>query len=601
MRWLVLLLALDQALWIDVPFVQQDKDGCGSASVWMVMEYWKQSTPDLEEIQRQLYSKQAGGVFARDMEQYFEGRGYRVFTFRGAWADVEHHISQGRPLIVCLEKNARGAPLHYVVVAGVDPVQNLVLVNDPAQRKLLSMRREDFERGWAATENWTLLAVPEVELAGAAFRDEKLSEAKEHLNTAVRSNPSDAYANDFLATVYFLQNNMESALKYWNRASQPVIENVRIDPPLEIDPVLLDHAFAFSRGSVLTLDEFRTTKARLEATGLFSRYQLELSPAENNRFDLTLRAAERNGANFLSWFAGLPYQTLSPGFFNMRKQAVNLKSMLRWDSNKRREFVSVTTPLHADLKWRLGLSFDGRQENWIDPAGGVFHMRKAEAAAEIHSTPNGRWNWTSGASVSSRHFSNALPGGLAVKYRGVLTRTLVQDSDRRVKGDSRITVETGKLFDRQPARFTKIQNDASMRWLPSAEGPRYELSAAAHSGRAFGSTPFDERFVLGLDRDSDLWLRAHSAVRDGLKNSGNVTRSFLVTNTDFQKVIQDAGLLRWSVGPFLDTARSSGLSEWAFDAGLQLRIVVLGSLTLNVSYGKSLRDSAHAFYFGSSR
>ena len=148
----------------------------------MILEYWRQgSAPRVEEIQHQLYSRDAGGIFARDMEEYFRSRGYRVFPFRGEWMDLDQHISQGRPLIVCLELNARGAPLHYVVVTGIDPLQNLVLVNDPAGRKLLSMSRADFEQRWRAADNWTLLAVPEIELAGTAFRNEKLPEAKAHL------------------------------------------------------------------------------------------------------------------------------------------------------------------------------------------------------------------------------------------------------------------------------------------------------------------------------------------------------------------------------------------------------------------------------------
>src|SRR5687767_7369178 len=152
MRWLSLLLTLQQALWIDVPYVQQDKNGCGSASIWMVMEYWKPgATPPVEEIQNQLYSKNAGGIFARDMEKYFATHGYRVYAFQAEWDDFEAHVAKGRPLIVCLERNTRGVPLHYVVVAGVDTFRNLVLVNDPAQRKLMSISRTDFERAWKAT------------------------------------------------------------------------------------------------------------------------------------------------------------------------------------------------------------------------------------------------------------------------------------------------------------------------------------------------------------------------------------------------------------------------------------------------------------------
>jgi len=36
-----------------------------------------------------------------------------------------------------------------------------VMVNDPAQRKLLQQDRSSFEREWNAAGKWTLLALPQ--------------------------------------------------------------------------------------------------------------------------------------------------------------------------------------------------------------------------------------------------------------------------------------------------------------------------------------------------------------------------------------------------------------------------------------------------------
>jgi predicted double-glycine peptidase len=87
------------------------------------------------------------------MEGYFREKGFQTFAFRGEWADLQNHIEKGRPLIVCLKE---GAPLHYVVVAGVDA--GFVMLNDPARRKLLKLDRAAFVRDWK--DRWTLLAVP---------------------------------------------------------------------------------------------------------------------------------------------------------------------------------------------------------------------------------------------------------------------------------------------------------------------------------------------------------------------------------------------------------------------------------------------------------
>ena len=112
-------------VWLDVPFVKQEKDGCGAASIAMVMQYWQAQqgqaanhTSDAIQIQRALYSAKAHGIYASDMERYFREKGFRTFTIRGEWEDLKQHLDKGRPLIVAL-KPAAGGALHYVVVTGL--------------------------------------------------------------------------------------------------------------------------------------------------------------------------------------------------------------------------------------------------------------------------------------------------------------------------------------------------------------------------------------------------------------------------------------------------------------------------------------------------
>src|SRR5579872_5874861 len=161
------LFAAASGVWLDVPFVRQEKNGCGAASIAMVMQYWLQQEGrapddvDLDRIQHALYARQANGVYASDMEHYLEQQGFRTFAFHGDWESLKQHLGKGRPLIVALRPGGGDTPLHYVVVAGLDWDRGLVMVNDPAARKLLKENRSKFEGEWKATANWTLLAVPQ--------------------------------------------------------------------------------------------------------------------------------------------------------------------------------------------------------------------------------------------------------------------------------------------------------------------------------------------------------------------------------------------------------------------------------------------------------
>ena len=164
------------SLWLDVPFVKQERDGCGAASIAMVMQFWQRqqgrfpdNASDAGEIEKALYSSRAHGIYASDLERYLRAQGFQAFAFEGTRDDLRQHLEKGRPLIVAL-KLAGQAPLHYVVVVGLDPENHLILVNDPAERKLLKREQADFEKEWRGAGNWALLAVPQAERGSSEKR-----------------------------------------------------------------------------------------------------------------------------------------------------------------------------------------------------------------------------------------------------------------------------------------------------------------------------------------------------------------------------------------------------------------------------------------------
>jgi hypothetical protein len=114
-------------------------------------------------------------------------------------------------------------------------------------------------------------------------------------------------------------------------------------------------------------------------------------------------------------------------------------------------------------------------------------------------------------------------------------------------------------------------------------------------GSATSSTPLDEVFIVGLDRDSDLHLRAHAAVRDGRKGAAPMGNRYLLLNSEVEKTLHEFTFLRVSVAPFVDTAR---VGAWFIDAGLDFRVHVLNA-SVSVSIARDLK-SGRTQVFGNS-
>jgi ABC-type bacteriocin/lantibiotic exporter with double-glycine peptidase domain len=155
-------------IWLDVPYIRQSENGCGSAAISMLLQYWNAHGVGIDlqranasAIQKQLYSRKVRGIQASDMETYLKESGFRVFPLNGDWKDLLEQLKQGRPLIASLQPGSARTPLHYVVVTGIDWQNGAVFINDPARGKLLRVAREDFEKQWRPNRNWMLLVLPE--------------------------------------------------------------------------------------------------------------------------------------------------------------------------------------------------------------------------------------------------------------------------------------------------------------------------------------------------------------------------------------------------------------------------------------------------------
>ena len=120
-------------------------------------------------------------------------------------------------------------------------------------------------------------------LQASDYKRRDFAAAKRELRSALRLDPRDKYTHDFLGTLYFLDGNLEAALKYWNSIDKPRLRSVSVQPEAHLNDALLQHAIGFNAPQVLSGDALLAANARLDNLGIYPQRRVELVPAADSR------------------------------------------------------------------------------------------------------------------------------------------------------------------------------------------------------------------------------------------------------------------------------------------------------------------------------
>lgn len=153
---MVLLPTLLSALTLTVPFVPQEKDTCGAASLAMVLRYWGAPAAQ-DEIAAVLLERDLHGIAGSRLAAFARERGMTAIAYTGDLPQLRDYVSKGRPLIVAW-KMREG--YHNVVVVGFDEERGDILVHDPAEGASRHVVAATFEQRWSGAGHWTLLVLP---------------------------------------------------------------------------------------------------------------------------------------------------------------------------------------------------------------------------------------------------------------------------------------------------------------------------------------------------------------------------------------------------------------------------------------------------------
>ena len=400
-----------------------------------------------------------------------------------------------------------------------------------------------------------------IELAGVLYRERRNEEAKRFLKRALSLDPSDPYANEFLGTIYFLDNNLPAALRYWNRIGRPLLASVRSPRPVP-----------FSAGQVLTLERLRETERDLDGA------RVRLTPREDQRYDATIDAPAPGSSlhgwlgSLLPYARGLPYETV----YVDRRGAT---ALLRWDRNKRRIAGELT---HG----RATFTLDARDEHW-NLSGSRFRLRKLEAGASLSIPLTSKLQWTPGIDGAVRRFDRIFTGGWTVEPRNRIDYSLIDWPERRLRSHVSSMLNIGH-------RYAIARGDFNASWFPQARGEAWEIETRLSGARTAGIPPFDEWFQLGMERDNDLWFRGIVGTDAGLKGSAPVGRNYALAETDLRRELFKMPFANLQAGPFFDVGSINGPRLAA--TGIEARIRTIAGTNVRVVYGRDLETGRNVFY-----
>ena len=133
----------DQA-YISVPYIEQNENYCGPASLAMVLGYYG------EEVSQEVLGEGIVGelgVTTRSLSAKAEEYGFKVDVYSCRIETLLYYVSKDVPVIARIV-NSTSTNGHFVTVIGYDLVSKMIYLNDPAIYNNVELKISEFVDVW---------------------------------------------------------------------------------------------------------------------------------------------------------------------------------------------------------------------------------------------------------------------------------------------------------------------------------------------------------------------------------------------------------------------------------------------------------------------
>jgi ABC-type bacteriocin/lantibiotic exporter with double-glycine peptidase domain len=138
---------------------QVSREDCGVAALAIVAGAWGMQW-SVVEMERTLKPTKAGlklGV----IREFARQRGLDAYAIKGTFADLEHELRAGRPVLLglVLPFDQNNNLNHYEVAVAIDPRTHVVITRDPATGGLMRREQNVLDLEWKTAGYATLVVV----------------------------------------------------------------------------------------------------------------------------------------------------------------------------------------------------------------------------------------------------------------------------------------------------------------------------------------------------------------------------------------------------------------------------------------------------------
>lgn len=459
------------------------------------------------------------------------------------------------------------------------------------------------------------------ELANLFLENNDTDAARAALRRSLSVDPENDFASDQLAIIDMSEGNVRSALQAWNKRGRPYINDVLHNNYSSFGSWMVHRAVVFRPAEPLRYEQWRTTQARLFATGIYSNVGIEIEPAvAPDRYNGVIRTTRMTNTppDLLFGLArGLPFKTSFLDIWNIGNSGLSFNGNYRWDYNRRRLEGRLTFPLPVAGLLYLDLGSSWRSEQWnvgsnlpekSQPDSPLVYKATALHARVKH-IPHYRLELAAGFEYRNRAAQGNLP---QIFTNGFNTGRFTAEAnvwlvDGQYQSRLRVEAFTANSSIIGNTDFTGGVAELTNRITLS---PDTETSVdwSVKAGTAHGALPVEDYFLLGLDQRVVNPLRGHTAQLHGIYGNGPMGSDFVLLNTSFRRRLAVIPLFNTLNIPFitvkgeafLDLAKTRDRnhvflpSKLLADTGAGLRFET-PTYSFNLTAGRSLRTGDNVF------